>query len=251
MKTRNAVLLLLLSCVTVSISTADDFTKITRIVDLAKVKANPYTAFIQFAFWPQQELVSAKRCDNRLIENDILQMTNTLGRLVKNEYLPTTEDMKSSIGIPEYVDGDDYLFLRYKTKSGIHVEIQDGRAMYILMSSPEWGKGELAKIESFVRDVAVKTINFPADSERAGNPLVFASSIDVGPSRCGALAWKLESEPPAAQSSWYSQIMWWSDGTRVLFAISKMSKEDYAKLATIANRASQRKPHKFQYRTRP
>jgi len=234
-----------------NLSKADEFAEMERIVDLAKVKANPYTDFIQYAFWPKQEVLSAKRCETRLIENELHEFTNTLGRLIIKEYLPTTADMKTVVGIPEYLDDDDYLFLRYKTTSRVHVEIQDGRGVCILMSSPDWKKGQLAQIETFVRDIAIKTINFPTDSGRAGNPLVFTSTIDIGPSRCGALGWKREGEPPASQSNWYSQIMWWSDGTRVLFAISKMSKEDYTKLATIANRTKQRKPHKFQYRTRP
>jgi hypothetical protein len=219
-----------------------------KIVKLAKIRANPYTDYIQNAFWPNPEVFSARKCDSRLIGDDLNGFTNTLGRLLNEEYLPTIEDIKSTVGIPDYLDGDDYLFLRYVTKPKVHVEVQEGRGVYILMSCSDWPQGRLAQIETFVKAIAIKTIKIPKDSGIVGGPVVFVSAIDIGPSRCGSLAWKLEGESLAAQTNWYSQIMWWSDGTKVLFAISTMSKDDYAKLATVANRTSQREPHRFIYR---
>src|ERR1035437_10026292 len=119
-----------------------------KVVDLTTIRTNPYTHLIQCAFWPQPEIFSARTCESRLIEKDVQVLSNTMARLISGEYLPTTDQMKSTVGIPEYLDGDDYLFLRYTTKSNVHVEVQAGWSLIVLMSCPEWRKCQLSEIGS-------------------------------------------------------------------------------------------------------
>lgn len=247
MKTRVTILILMMACTGASMSYADDLAEMERTVDLATIRANPYTDFIQYAFWPKPEVFAARKCENRLIENDLHEFISTLARVIQDEYLPTPEDIKSVVGIPEYLDGDDCLFLRYTTKNGVRIEVQDGGGIYILMSSPFWRTDQLAQVTTFVRDIAIKTIKFPQNSGVVGNPIVGASTLDIGSSRVGGMTWRLEGEAATSRSDFYSVIMWWSDGTRVLFAISKMSKGEYVRLATMA-RHPPRAFHRFQYR---
>ena len=217
-------------------------------VDLTKIQGDPYTRFILRGIWPKQEVFAATKCDGRLIGNDIVTLSNTLVRVLVDECLPTSQDLSSVIGIPEYGKDEDCLFLRYTTKSEIHIQIQDGEGLFILMSCSKWKAHSLEDIQEFVKSCAVRMINYPQSGGVEENPIVFVSSLDIGKSKCGTITWKHKGENDIPFTDFYSRMMWWSDGMRILFAMSNMPRGEYAKLSTVANRGGQRKPHKFEYR---
>ena len=248
MNNKMGIMMLFILCNVLTLLRADDYAVMERIVDLPKIKANQYTDFIQYAFWPKQEVLSAQKYKGLLIEKDVDDLTNMLSRLICSEYMPSENDLKSVVGIPEYSDGDDYCFMRYTTKSGVHVEVQDGWRMFILISSSAWKKCPLPEISSFVKDIAKSTINYPKEQEVLNNPVVFVSAIDIGLSKRGNLTWNLKGESSPSLVDWYSQIDWWSDGSRILFGISKMTKKDYEIMSTMANRSSMKKPRRFRCR---
>ncbi len=225
---------------------ANDNEALLKVIDLEKMKSDRFADFIRYAFWPESEMIAARKSDGRLIEKDLKGLPSTLDRILNMEVLPAGDDLSSAFGISSYSDEGDFLFVRYSTKSGVLVQVQDGKALYILMSSTNWNKGELSDIGRYVKNIALKVIRFPSEGGIDENPIIFVSSLNVGQSRCGTLSWKHRGEGDNSFTDFYSHMFWWSDGTRILFAMSKMTPDDYRKLATMANRQSLRTPRKFQ-----
>lgn len=226
---------------------ADDLVKMGEVVDLARVKSDPFTSFIQFAFWPSPEFFKENMCRRELIIDDFGDLTNTLERFLVKKYLPTSKDLRGGNGIPNYLGGCDFLFLKYLSKDGLSFEIQDGPITSILVTSAEWKVCPLGKIEGYIRCIATNIFNFPEYPGAQSNFCVFVSSMNIGSSRLGDIAWSCPGELPTVSYNWYSKIMWWSDGKRALFAVAKESKDDYIRMRSSAN-APENRPYWFRYR---
>ncbi len=212
---------------------SSDFSEITNHVDLRKIKEDSYSSFIEYALWPKPD-VFRNKCSRKLIKSEIQEFRDKLALHIRKEFLPTSEDFESIEGIPDYSEGDDFLFLRYVTKEGVRVEIQEGASLNFLVISPRVENVSLNQIESFVSNIALRVINYPQDADKSGIMDVKTSSLDIGSSRLGPVLWCLKNDPKGEVTNWYSLIMWWSDGERILFNLCMLPKAHYDKLNSVS-----------------
>jgi hypothetical protein len=214
-------------------------------VNVAKVVSDPYTQFIQYALWPDESTIVAKKCPIQELAPEIEKFTAVLHARLKTDCLPTSAQINQrAIGLTELHDGHDYLLLAYRTQKRISFQIQYGPALYILVNPISCSDFSETNTADLVRQTAASVLRIPGT---ATSLQVFVSSVNIGKSRCGDLGTQKERPDEAIPSVWHEDIRWWSDGKYVLFAVSQQTREDYA---VLQNR-SQMPPltkHRFSYR---
>jgi hypothetical protein len=201
-------------------------------VDMEKVKKDDFTKFITHVVWPSEEVIRAKRLDTELVKEDIDEFMGLLKRTLCAKYLPSDVQLKEVIACSELYNGDDYILLRYFPKDAVNISIQEGKALYVMITSGTAPITPLAKAEDFVKRTAIDFLNLP-QNKAAQNIHVFVSSLDIGASKFGRLSWGPEEIP---LKNWFGEIMWWTDGRSVLFGIvRKIRRETPEKFATRAS----------------
>jgi hypothetical protein len=200
-------------------------------VNRQAIGANDYTRFIENIFWPTDDVLAAKRVPKDLVEPDIQELQALLQRALKEEFRPSEQQLAAGvIAVEGLRNGADYLLLRYDT-SKYHLQVEEGPALYILVTPKQEARVPLDKVSEYVKALAFALLNIPEKDEAGKEPLVAVSSADIGPSRCGPMTYQADFPPPR---HWYSQIRWWSDGRHVLFLTSRRqgSLEDMSRFAS-------------------
>ncbi len=201
-------------------------------VNREAIGANDYTRFIENIFWPTENVIAAKRVANDLVGPDIQELEVLLQRALKEEFLPSEQDVAAGVLAVEGLrNGRDYLLLRYETRH-YRMHIQQSAALYILVTPREEARVPLENASEYARSVAFALLKIPEKDEEGQEPLVSVSSLDIGPSRCGAIVYMASFAP--GPKHWYSQVRWWSDGRHVLFSTSRRrgALEDMSRVAT-------------------
>ena len=86
-------------------------------VDRAAIATNESARFIENAFWPTEAVIAAKRVSNDLVGPDIEELKVLLQRALKEEFLPSEQDVAGGVLAVEGLrNANDYLLLRYETK---------------------------------------------------------------------------------------------------------------------------------------
>ncbi|MDH7482098.1 MAG: hypothetical protein QHH26_09035 [Armatimonadota bacterium] len=201
-------------------------------LDIKKVLSKPSILFARHACWPTEETIRAKKYDGNL-DVEVADLLKILRRVLREDCIPSEAKVKQKrIGLVDlWNDGSDYVLLEYTTKSGIHIRIQDGKALYLLVSPPSRFHRELADVGAFVEQVASMVLNLPVfEGESAPKPTRSGISRD-GSSAIGGLHYGPDA---MSEWDWYSFMSWWSDGKQVLFKIYKLEKEEYVRRASMA-----------------
>jgi hypothetical protein len=198
----------------------------TNMVNWNSVQQEPFAHFIRYVLPPSQESLAGRVSDTKLLNKDARDCMSTLARVLRNQYLPDTNGVAAIMGVPEYLDGDDCLFLQYQAKNGKDVVVRDADALYIILASSSNSCSVASEIGLWVGDIASDIMNVPDHVAVTGNPRVTVSKIDIGRSRWGRLTWSEDRTRPWDQVDWYSAIAWWSDGKVVLFRVSKKARAE-------------------------
>lgn len=209
--------------------------------------------YVIHASWVSDETVLSKQCDIALVGKDVQDFEDNLKRLLRPECLPSRDDLKTVIAITDYMSeskqlpslivSNDYLMLRYETKSHMPVMIQDG---FFLYATGEYqGATATTNVEptNAVVVMARRMLNFPAAVTNE-IPLTLSRISAIGQSTVGHLSWGQKGSSP---EDWYSSIDWWSDGKRVLFVVPKWTKDDYETWSRMIWTGTKRK---FGYRAK-
>ena len=182
-------------------------------VDRQAIAANDYTRFIENIFWPTEDVIAAKRVAKDLVGPDIEELKVLLRRALREEFLPSEQDVAADvIAVEGLRNSADYLLLCYETHQ-YHIQVQDGNKLSLLVTPKEEGQVPLGKIAEYVRDTTLALLNIPEEDEAGQHPQVTVRSVDIGPSRSGLFTYEAGFPPP---KHWYSQIRWWSDGRHIL-----------------------------------
>jgi len=232
---------------------ADEFVSIETI-DLQKLSAHPSAAWINHALWPAEGTMRARAYSGDL-SYEKSELIKLLQGVMREQCLPSEDCARiEMVGIAGLHNGDDYLLLRYVAGGGRDVRVMDGKSLFLMTEPPDQSPKPLSQVGRFVWETAEALLRFPQfEGQRARAPEItvvapgarvaiskrppyvpqlFVSPIDIGSSKTGSLLYGPRGHTPAR--GWYSSIRWWSDGKRVMFAISKLTEEDYARLATMA-----------------
>ena len=186
-------------------------------VDRQKIASNDSTRFIENIYWPSEEVIAAKRVPKESVGQDIAQLQSFLNIVLKKEFQPTSETVESGvIALEGLRGGSDYLLLRYQ--SGTYdFQVEDGKALYILVTPRDSAPAALDKLAEYVKSTAFAVLNIPAIDDDGKEPVLTLSSIDIGKSRFGKLVY-MSGYP---FKHWYCDIPWWSDGQDVLLLTGK------------------------------
>lgn len=188
-------------------------------VNRQAIAANEYTRFIENVFWPTDDIVAATRVPTDRLKVDIDKFEEVLKSTLRKEFVPARETIDSQVLALEGLrNGSDYLLLRYGA-GAYQFQVQDGKALYLLVTPREQAPVSLDKLPEYVRFTAQTVLNVPDLDEHGDAPEVSISLIDIGNSRCGSFVYKASFVPPP--KFWYSHMRWWSDGRHVLFLTTK------------------------------
>jgi len=153
--------------------------------------------------------------------------------MLKPEYLPSRDDLKNIVGIKDYmadnkhltalIRSNDYLMLKYETKTHISMMIQDGFFLNVLIENHVGSASDDWDLTNVVVAAAINMLNYPEGGSLATQLKICHVNI-VGQSKVGNLCWEEEN---SSGRDWFCNIEWWSDGRRVLFALPKWTKDDY------------------------
>ncbi len=189
--------------------------------------------YVIHASWVSDDAVRSKQCDNTLVGEDLQDFENNLKRLLRPECLPSRDDLKNVIAITDYMSdskrlppliaSNDYLMLRYETKSHMPVMIQDGFFLYVVGECQRGATTTNEGLTNAVAAMAQRMLNFPAVATNE-IPLTLSRINAIGQSTVGHLSW---GQKGSSSKDWYRSIDWWSDGKRVLFVLPKWTKDDY------------------------
>lgn len=159
------------------------------------------------------------------MKDDVDEFTELLKRTIRAKYLPSDVQLKEVIACSELSDGNDYFLLRYFPKDAINISIQEGKALYVRITSENTPIARLTEAGEFVKRTAIEFLNLPLTNNVVALDIhVFVSSQDIGASKCGNFSCGPEEIPP---KNWFGSIRWWTDGQSVLFVISRRpDKED-------------------------
>lgn len=211
---------LLILIIGVSISLGFAGKDILKTVDMTKIKKSAYTTYIEHIKWPQTEQIKNKKISKNISSEDIGEFEDMLEKVIRSEYLPSEKEINSNIfGIENFKDNNDYLFLKYKSNK-FDIEIQDGKALYVLVSPVDNSTTTSVDLKEYVHAIAHSILNIPALDKDGKAPTVFESIVDIGNSKCGDISY--ESDIKQEVMFWYSRIGWWSNGSDALFVISKI-----------------------------
>jgi len=199
-------------------------------VNRQAIAANDSTRFIENVFWPTDDVIAAKRVANDLVGPDIQELKVLLQRALKEEFQPSEQQVAADVIAVEGLRHDaDYLLLRYDTNQ-YRMQIQDGTALYILVTPKEGAHTPLDQVPEYVKAIALALLNIPEKDEAGQEPQVTVRSVEIGPSRSGLLTYASGFPPPR---HWYSQMAWWSDGRNLLLKTARRqgSLEDLTRTA--------------------
>ncbi|HUV05987.1 MAG TPA: hypothetical protein VMX94_12910 [Armatimonadota bacterium] len=211
-------------------------------INMEKALADNKTSWVKHAMWPTDETVSSKRYMGD-VKVEIDQLRNMLDKMLLESYKPTSKDLEGVVALADLwgVDDSDYLLLRYTTKSGLRINIQDGGNIFMLVTLPD--SVPLSDVESLVKKTAETMLDLSkTNPENRDKPTFWTWSVDIGPSVTGKL--RYGHSPETNYPDWYTTIGWWSDGRRVLLQLSKF---DFKKLPTMCH-VPPMKPRKFNSR---
>ena len=200
-------------------------------VNTHKIKDSKYTAFVENIYWPSDETIKNKQISKDLIHEELLRFKYLIKKIIKPVYLPVEKDIDLKvIAVKQLRDNSDYLLLKYEIK-GIKIQIQDGKALYILISPRKNFNSKHIDLIQYIKSIAFLTLNIPKLDKSGKEPSIFVSKLDIGDSKCGTITY--ESDFQNDLIFWYSQIRWWSDGNKILFLIGKglLNGKDYSKKA--------------------
>lgn len=185
-----------------------------------QVHGHEFTDFIKYAEWPDVKKIKDKRIEAQSVTAEVAALRDLLVRRIRAEYLPSDIDFHAGLtACTNLYDSDDYLLLRYSTSNAVVMQIQEGIGFYLMIADPLFEKVPLTNSQELVKTTAVKYLRFPGDpTVTSEHPDVFVSSASGQTSKCGMLYYGPKNVLP---ENWYSWIKWWTDGKRVLFALSK------------------------------
>jgi hypothetical protein len=213
-------------------------------VDFQKASANEKTAWVKHACWPTEDTLAAKRYAGD-VRPELQELRQVLEKVLREGVRPTHQQFERVVPLVELWDGSDYLLLKYTSSSGFEIAIQDGRTLFVKITLPE--QVPLSEVESLVASTVRSVFELPSVViARSGRPKIWRFPEDIGPSRVG-MAFN-GSSPLTKLPDWYSSIGWWSDGSAVLFLVSKF---DYDKLAGMGSRPPDPGPRRFRSRIKP
>ncbi|MCL6518204.1 MAG: hypothetical protein K6T99_00050 [Armatimonadetes bacterium] len=199
-------------------------------IDLKKALTSDHTSFVIHALQPTQEAIRAKKYTGPL-DTEVNELQRVLRKVLREEYLPSEAALRANrIGLVDLWGGNDYLLVSYTTKSGLRIDIKDGKLLYLLLTMRKREEDCAADFSTFIRKVAAEVFALPqVKLESTEWPKIAVSACDVGRSKVGTITYgsALDWDGP----DWYTNILWWSDGKRVLFQISKC---DFQALSTKA-----------------
>ena len=226
-------------------------------IDTQKVKASPWCSWVEAAFWPTEATMRTRAYTGDLTPEKT-SLIQTLQRVMKKEYLPTDSLVqKKTVGITSFRNGNDTLFLQYRTTSGMHIQVTAEKQLYLMVTVPEGWRKPLAEVAPLVWRTAAAVLQYPEfEGEGPGNPqfiiprpgdpvhrdfprlapnvpLIASTINDIGKSKTGGI-WYGQRGPSSYDDSWYSTISWWSDGQRVMFAIKNPTEAEAAEIRTMA-----------------
>lgn len=238
-----------ITCAIISISCSDAYSVVCS--DESIVRQHP---FVLHSVWPAIADDVTKRCDNSLLRPDILELSNTLVRTLKTAYRPSPSDnnklvavtnyMEQWEGLPDFIRANDYIMVKYKSKTDESVMIQDGWYLYLLVTNQDCYVGREVRIDCLIPTVASRVFNYPLD--HSSYPALSLSVVDeserfkVGYIDCGYV-----HDKAFMGENWYEHIAWWSDGLKVLFQVPKWTRADYLEWKS---RFSEGLTRKFAYR---
>ena len=188
-------------------------------VNIEKVRTNNFTKFITHVVWPSEAIINAKRIDKELIKKDVEELSMLLKRTLCVKYLPSQDQLKEAVACLELMDGHDYILLRCSCKDTVDINIQKGAGLYLLIDTKTNQIASLKETGEFIKKMAVEFLNLPLTNSMTEKDVrVFVSSRDIGASKCGTISCGPKDALP---EHWFNYIRWWTDGRRVLFAISR------------------------------
>jgi hypothetical protein len=189
--------------------------------------------YVIHADWRPENVASSNKCDIALLGSDIHETEQNLKRMLKPEYLPSRDDLKNIVGIKDYmadnkrltelIRSNDYLILKYETKTHIPMMIQDGFFLNVLVENQIGSSSDDSDPTNVVVAAAVNMLNYPAGVDLLAK-LKICHINTFGKSKVGNLCWERSN---SSGRDWYCNIEWWSDGNRVLFVLPKWTKDDY------------------------
>ncbi len=193
-------------------------------VDYGKTQLQVQTAWVKHAFWPTSEVMTQKRY-RETVDAERSALCEFLQKVLSPEFQPSRDAVnRDTVAVAALWDESDYLLLSYATKSGYKMRIQDGKDLFLLIDIPESLRG--SDIESLVKNTAASVLDLSAiPAEQRQKAIQWTDPFDIGRSKSGQL--RYGHSPVTRLPEWYTSIGWWSDGSRVLLAISK---GDFSKL---------------------
>lgn len=201
---------------------------------IESAKLNPQTAFIYYGMWPFESEIQNQRVDEDLVTSDTLQMRQELTQVLRMDVQPPNETIQNCIvACTDLKDSQDCLLLRYSSKD-MPVEIICAGALYVTVLPENTSQTRPANIQDLVLRAALNVLNYPGTAADARKELdVFVSTLQFDGSKWGTIRWIADDVP---YLHWYSQVQWWSDGSKILFQIPREGHygESFARRAGFA-----------------
>ena len=213
-------------------------------VDFSKVRKHQFAAFVENICWPSNETIESKRIPKTKIPEETDKFSVMLKEVLNPAYLPPTEVVDANvIAVENFRNKNDYLLLKYKCK-GYDVQIQDGKALWILFSPHRSTDLDKMTLPEYVKFLALSTLDIPEQDENHKDMSIGASALDIGNSKIGVIFYEASFPPP---QYWYSYMRWWSDGQDVLFSIGKSSFNGVDLSKRAGPPPNMKAPRKFKY----
>jgi hypothetical protein len=177
------------------------------------------------------------------VEKEKTELATNLKRFLRDAWLPAETALSNdTIGLTDMRSASDYLLLDYTTPQGQRARIQDGLQTGILVEVEN--QRPLSEIADLVESTASAVLRIPESAK----PEVFVSIMDIGQSKIGSLY--CGNTTDATQFDWWTNVRWWSDGKKVLFVITKLTNDDYRRLATRCSLEIAPEPRVFASRSK-
>ncbi len=153
--------------------------------------------------------------------NDLKKVARTI--FIPAAGLSETAIERNAIPVPALHDANDILVVEQNTPAGL-VVVQDGKAVNVLVDpagSKRVSIEDKSSLEKHVMQVARSVFDLPAPQDQNDKFTVHTAKTDLGKSKTGSICYGEASSPNWIWNHWYSVILWWSDGDRVLYKIDK------------------------------
>lgn len=216
-------------------------------LDLETVRTRKPGSWVEAVFWPTDATLRTRAYTGDL-KPEKTALIQILQHVMKKEYLPSESLVKQkTVGIANLRNGNDSLFLEYKTRNNWHIQITDERFLCVSVKKPDAKPVALSEIGSFAWQTAATVFAFPAfQGEGPQKPVIrgpgsapMASSpemvdrpsvpvVSIYPNQISPRSWvgMIEygrNDRAGLFECWYSHISWWSDGHKVVFCLSKIT----------------------------